>query len=218
MGVITHRDSRAIPHRRGVFCVFPFVVIITFYICFCNYEGGGIRAECVAMHESPDRIPTAALLHRVVRESYRYWAERSRNAEQMHAIVRRVRELLLRLNQKQCAFANDRLCPSICSEDERLENIGCPYVEADEREGPEILSAAGFALQKLGVIREEERVQIATVVMTSRTALLSLDDAVHCGRCERPIFQEGQDVVMKRKELARRDILQRIAEFLGERA
>ncbi|MBI1934597.1 hypothetical protein HYS30_02930 [Candidatus Peregrinibacteria bacterium] len=152
------------------------------------------------MHVSSDRLPTSVLLQRTVGESHRYWAERSTDREVMHAALHDIRSLLLRLQQSPCCvFTAERLSRELCAYEDRLEHIGCPYVEADEREGPEILIAAGFALQKLGVIHEDERVRIATVVMESRATL-----------------QECQEAVVERKEVVRQEILRRIAAFLQE--
>ncbi|MBI2117855.1 hypothetical protein HYT95_03055 [Candidatus Peregrinibacteria bacterium] len=153
------------------------------------------------MHVFSDRLPTSVLLHRTMGESHRYWAERSTDGETVQAVLHDIRALLLRLQQSPCCvFTAERLSRGLCAYEDRLEHMGCPYVEADEREGPEILIAAGFALQKLGVIREDERVRIATVVMESRAT------------------QEEHDVVMERKERVRQELLQKIAEFLGESA
>ena len=110
------------------------------------------------MHPDFQKLPTASLLHRVMRESHRFWMEHSRNEEERRVIVRQVRELLLRLRQKGCAFAHDRLGLPLCSYNERLENIGCAHPEVDEGEGPEILSAVGFILRDIGVMTDDERI------------------------------------------------------------
>lgn len=153
-----------------------------------------------------------------MRESHHYWVERSRDEEKKHAILQNVRELLLRLRQKRCAFAHDRLNQSICLYDERLENIGCAHPEVDEGEGPEILSAAGFILRDISVMTDDERIEVATVAMESRHTLQDLDETIQRGRWTLPVLNEGQDMVMMRKEAMRQKILGRIAEFLGKSA
>ncbi|MEK7201208.1 MAG: hypothetical protein AAB737_01055 [Patescibacteria group bacterium] len=56
----------------------------------------------------------------------------------------------------------------------------------------------------------------ATVVMEGRKVLQNLDYTVQSGRGILPVLSDGQDVVMMRKEGVRQEILQKIAEFLGE--
>lgn len=162
------------------------------------------------------RLPTSFLLRETMAESQWYWAEHAQDGEKRRAILQKTRELLMRLQQKQCAFAHDRLGLLICGVDERLENMGCAHPEADEGEGPDIISAAGFILRQLGVVTEEGRVAIATVVMEGRAVLQDLDYAAQKGRKALSVLQEGQSDVMLQKESMRQEILRKIDEFLGE--
>lgn len=162
-----------------------------------------------AMHRSSDRFPTAFLLRRATAESRRVWHERSANPVAIRGALEAVRAMLLRLRQDACcACLEDHSC-GLCAYEDRLEHIGCPYVEADEYEGPELLSAAAFALRDCGVIGEDERVRIATVVMEGRAALRGLGPAT---------FRSRQQEVILRKEAARQELLRIIAEALGEDA
>ena len=168
------------------------------------------------MDDSSDQFPTSFLLHRTMIESHQYWAEHSRDAEKKRAILQQIQELLLRLRQKRCAFAHDRLGVLVCSEDERLENLGCAHPEVDEGDGPEILSAAGFMLRDIGVMTEEERIAVATVVMEGRSVLQDLDYTAQKGTKTLPVLLEGQEKVMGRKEGVRKEILRKIEELLGK--
>lgn len=164
------------------------------------------------------QFPTGSLLHRTLRESKRFWAEHSRDERKKRALVLQTRELLMRLWQKKCAFAHDRLGRSLCSYDERLENMGCAHPEVDEGEGPEILSAAGFILRDLGLMSDDDRIAAVAVVMEARNALQFLDFAAQRGRLELPTLSEGQGMAMARKEAERRAFLGKIEEFLRESA
>lgn len=168
--------------------------------------------------ESPSP-PTFFLLHKVLADARQYWRERSSNGEKQRAIVQEIRELLLRLRQVPCAFVHDRLRRGLCSYDERLENIGCAHPVADDYEGPELLSAAGFALRELGVVTEEERVACAQICHDTRRDLVELDNSVLCSvPPSLPVLREGQCQAMVQKEGVRQAILQKIAAFLGENA
>lgn len=160
-----------------------------------------------AMRHSSDRLPTASLLHRATAESRRIWHERSADPVAIRAVLEGIRAMLLRLRQDSCCACMEDNSRGLCAYEERLEHIGCPYVEADEYEGPELLSAAAFALRDCGVIGEDERVRIATVVMDGRAALRGLAPAA---------FRSRQQEVILRKEAARQDLLRVIAEVLGE--
>lgn len=177
-----------------------------------------MQAGCVAMQASSDQLPTSFLLRETMAESQWYWAEHSSDEEKRRAILQNTRELLFRLRQKRCAFAHDRLKLPICSSDERLENMGCAHPEADEGEGPDIISAASFILSRLGVVTEEERLAIATVVVEGRNVLQDLDYDALKGRKTLPMLQDGQSEVILRKEAVRKEILRKIGEFLEKSA
>lgn len=172
------------------------------------------------MQASSDQLPTSFLLHQTMAESRRVWRERSADSSALRAVLKDIRTLLLRLQQVPCCvFTPDgRHWGLLCAYEDRLEHIGCPYVEADEYEGPELLSAAAFVLRDLGVMTEEERVAVATVIMAARTTLQDLDYAAQKGRKTLSVLQEGQSSVMLQKEAMRQEILQKIEEFLGTSA
>lgn len=115
--------------------------------------------------------------------------------------------MLLRLRQDPCCACEEEHSWGVCAYEDRLEHIGCPYVEVDEYEGPELLSAAAFALRDLGVIGEDERVRVATAVMEGRAALRGLESAA---------FSSRQQEVIPRKEAARQELLRIIAGALGD--
>lgn len=140
-------------------------------------------------------------------ESRRIWRERSADPVAIRAALEGVRAMLLRLRQDPCCACTQDDSHGLCAYEDRLEHIGCPYVEADEYEGPELLSAAAFALRDLGVIGEDARVRIAAVVMEGRSALRGLEPAA---------FQKCQREVILRKEAARQELLLTIAGLLGE--
>lgn len=167
------------------------------------------------MQASSDPLPTSFLLHQTMAESQWYWAEHAQDGEKRRAILQRTRELLLRLRQKPCAFAHHRLELLICSADERLENMGCAHPEVDEGDGPDVISAAGHILQRLGVVTEKEREAIADVVVKGRKVLSDLDYDASQQRKTLSMLQGGQSDVMLRKEAIRQKILRKIEEFLG---
>lgn len=161
------------------------------------------------MRHPSDRPLTAFLLHRATAESRRIWRERSADPVAIRAALEGVRAMLLHLRQDPCCACTQDDSHGLCAYEDRLEHIGCPYVEADEYEGPELLSAAAFALRDLGVIGEDARVRIAAVVMEGRSALRWLEPAA---------FQKCQREVILRKEAARQELLRIIAGSLGEHA
>lgn len=161
------------------------------------------------MRYQSDKLPTAFLLQKATAEGRRIWRERSVDPVAIRAALEGVRAMLLRLRQDPCCACTRADSYGLCAYEDRLEHIGCPYVEADEHEGPELLSAAAFALRDLGVIGEDVRVRIAAVVMEGRSVLRWLNPAA---------FQKCQQEVILRKEAARQELLRIIAGSLGEHA